>query len=143
MKNRLPIDVQRWQFPRGAALLVAHASGVLASASSRSRTFSNRYFSRADVDKSLFRRNAKTSTPEACATQTNREERAIPAGPLQSRRQVNRRYHAARTSAAKFNRRKFKRHEPRIAAQPFALVVGKCSIGAGGKHQQFLSLLIV
>ena len=143
MKDRLPIDVQRWQSPRGAALSVAYASGVLASASSRSRTFSNRYFSQADVDKSLLRRDAETSTPEACATQTNREERAIPIRPLQSRWQVNRRDHAARTSAAKFNRRKFKRHEPRVAGQPFALVAGKCSIGAGGKHQQFLSLLIV
>ena len=56
---------------------------------------------------------------------------------------VDRRDHAASTPAGKLNRRKFKRHEPRIAAQPFALVVGKCSIGAGGKHQQFLSLLIV
>ena len=143
MKNRLPIDVQRWQFPRGAARSVAHASGVLASASSRSRTLSNRYFSRADVDKSLFRRDAETSTPEARATQTNREERAIPVGPLQPRWQVNRSDHTARTPAAKLNRREFKRHEARVTAQSFVLVFGQRSTGATGKHQQLLSTSIM
>ena len=44
--------------------------------------------------------------------------------PLQSRSQVNRRDHAARTPAAKLNRRQFKRDKPRIAAQSFALVFG-------------------
>src|SRR5205823_5910350 len=62
---------------------------------------------------------------------------------LRPRRQVNRRDHAARTSAAKLNRREFKRDEPRRAAQSFALVLRQCVTGATGKHQQFLSTLIV
>ena len=62
---------------------------------------------------------------------------------LQSRPQVNRRHHAARAPTAKFNGREFKRHEPRITAQSFALLLGECSTGTSGKHQQFLSILIV
>ncbi len=63
--------------------------------------------------------------------------------PLQSRWQVNRRHHAARTPTAKLNRRDFKRHEPRVAAQSFPLLLGQCSRSATGKHEQFLSILVV
>ena len=44
--------------------------------------------------------------------------------PLQSRWQVNCRDHAARAATAELNRRKFKRHESRVAAQSCALVPG-------------------
>src|SRR6266581_2307866 len=63
--------------------------------------------------------------------------------PLPPRRQVNRRDHAARAPATKLNRREFKRHEPRVVRQRFALFLGQCSSGAAGKHQQFLSTSIV
>jgi hypothetical protein len=92
-------------------------------------------FSRAEVDKSLFRRDAETSTPEACATQNHREERAILVRPLRSQWQVNRRNHAAGAATAKLNRREFNRDKPRMAAQTFPLVVGQCAISATGKHQ--------
>ena len=124
------LAISAWRSTLGSTRLWRAGERVLAIANS----FSNRYFSRADVDKSLFRRDAETSTPEACATQTNREERGIPVGPLQPRRQVNRRDHAARAAAANFNGRKVKRHESRIATQSFALILGQCSIGATGKH---------
>jgi len=55
---------------------------------------------------------------------------------------VNRRDHSVRTATTKFNRREFKRDKPRIAAQSFSLIVGQYSIGATGKHQQFLFTLI-
>ena len=54
---------------------------------------------------------------------------------LQLRWQVNRRHHATGAPATKFNRRDFKRQEPRVAGQRFALFRGQCSRGAAGKHQ--------
>ena len=62
---------------------------------------------------------------------------------LQLRRQVNRRHHAAGAPATKFNRREFKRQESGVARQRFALFFSQCSSGPTGKHQQFLTILIV
>ena len=58
-------------------------------------------------------------------------------------RQMNRRHHAAGAPATKFNRREFKRQEPRVAGQRFALFLSQCSSGMAGKHQQFLFILVV
>jgi len=52
---------------------VAHASRVLANASSRSRTFHNALFVEQTVHKErLFRRDAETSTRDVCAPQITR-----------------------------------------------------------------------
>jgi len=74
---------KRWEFftwPRpggqsgmiSVSLGVAHASRVLASASSRSRTFplDSHLCCGSDSKKRLFRRDAETSTRDACATQS-------------------------------------------------------------------------
>ncbi len=62
MSNAVALKLQR----------VAHSSRVLANASSRSRTFPLTSGSslRTTFEERLFRRDAETSTRDACATQT-------------------------------------------------------------------------
>src|SRR5436853_262980 len=57
--------------------------------------------------------------------------------------QMNRRDDATCAPTAKLNRREFKRHDPRVAAQCFPLVFGQCADGTSGNHQQFLAPRIV
>src|SRR5215813_4480337 len=82
------LAISAWRSALGSTHLWRAGERVLAIAN-----FLEPVFFAADVDKSLFRRDAETSTPEARATQTNPEERAIPIRSLQSRWQVNRRDH--------------------------------------------------
>ena len=112
MKNRRPhrrttLAIFAQRGAPGSARLWRVGDHVLAIANLLKQIF----FLRADLDKRLFRRDAETRTPEACATQTDRKERAILVGPLQSRWQMNRRDHAARATTAKFNSRKVKRYQ--------------------------------
>ena len=87
LEKQLASDVRRLQEECEAAkeklraqlreIRVAHASRVLASASSRSRTsllISSRVTGTSPT-KSLFRRDAKTSTRDACATRTRSAQR--------------------------------------------------------------------
>ena len=57
----------------GESIWVAHASRVLANASSRSRTFRSAFLAEQTLHKErLFRRDAETSTRDACATRITR-----------------------------------------------------------------------
>src|SRR6266404_7970131 len=58
-------------------------------------------------------------------------------------RQMNGRHHATGAPATKFNRREFKRHEPRVVGQRFTLFLSQCSSCAAGKHQQLLATFIL
>jgi hypothetical protein len=58
---------------RREVIRVAHASRVLANASSRSRTFRGAFLAEQTLHKErLFRRDAETSTRDACATRITR-----------------------------------------------------------------------